>query len=388
LSKVSAVDQWGTPHYHDGYVYFYITNGVSFLAGAAFADSIVATGDGTYQVKCGIYSNDTGNTFDPGDDSVYSGTPEELMRRYPDVERAAIATAVVKLEDDGRWTLKEFSNGLPQLSNVSLTFGDGTSVEASWGWDLFNRDASFSKRSSYDENLAKVAAYLCEGTYQGKGEIESRMQALGFSDPVSEYFEGGLETNTSPMTVASDVVTVDDDQFLIVAVAVRGTNDLGDFVTDLRSGVFNVDGFSEAGEAGMAVVRDYCESRQKQYGIDASHTVLFVTGHSLGAAIAGQIAGNLENEISNRGRIFAYTFASPYYETHGKNVGDFTNIHNVVNSEDAVPKFPLGGQRYGIDHSFRGSGSDILDQHMLSTYLDGILAGVSGVDSSGGASGR
>ena len=110
LTTVSAAGQWDDPHYHDGYMYFYITNGVGLLAGAALADSIEAKGDGTYQVNCGLYSNSTGNMFDPDDDSVYAGTPNELMQRYGDVERVANATAIVELEKDGRWTLKKFFN--------------------------------------------------------------------------------------------------------------------------------------------------------------------------------------------------------------------------------------------------------------------------------------
>lgn len=281
-------------------------------------------------------------------------------------------------------------DGVPELSNYHLDYNAGKMLDLNWGWALFDRDATAVKRSSYDEDLAKAAAYLCEGTYHSKEDAEWRMKSLGFSNPHSEYYDAALEANTSPITVASDVVAIDGESYLVVAVAVRGTqlSDIGDVVTDVRSGVFNVDGFAEAGEADMSVVRDYCIARQGESRIDAGHTILFVTGHSLGAAVAGQIAGNLEGEVAQRNRIFAYTFASPYYETHGKETGAFTNIHNLINTEDAVPKYPIGGQRYGIDHRFKGDGVDLLDQHMLGTYLDGVLGGVSNVDASGGVYGR
>lgn len=291
-------------------------------------------------------------------------------------------------EDDGRWTLGGFSDSLPKLSDLTLEFNDGKNLDLQWGWSLFDRDTMSPEPGGYDANLAKAAIYLCEGTYHGEDDAKSRMHDLGFSDTLPMYYGEDGQTNTSPMTVASSVVSIGGEDCLVVAVAVRGTNDLGDFVTDARSGLFNVDGFSEAGETGMAVVREYCESRQSLHGIDPDHTILFVTGHSLGAAVAGQIAGNLEGEVAERQNIFAYTFASPFYETHGKKTGDFTNIHNVVNTEDAVPKFPLGGERYGVDHTFKGKGKDVLDQHMLDTYLNGVLYGVSGQDASGGFSGR
>lgn len=259
-------------------------------------------------------------------------------------------------------------------SSVSLGYNLDREAEFSWGWELFNRNAASA--NSYDRNLALAAAYLCEGTYNGQGDAERRMRALGFAETQSEYYEADIQTNTSPITVSSTIAKINGKDTLIVAVAVRGTKDLGDFLTDIRSGLFNVDGFSEAGETAMSVVSSYCTSIQQKHNIDAKHTVLFVSGHSLGAAIAGQIAGNLENTIAPRESIIAYTFASPYYETHGKPIGDYTNIHNIINTEDAVPKFPIGGKRYGIDYYFTGAGNSMLEQHMLYVYFDGLKNGL------------
>jgi hypothetical protein len=259
-------------------------------------------------------------------------------------------------------------------AGVFLGFGDSGTFDFNWGWSMFDRSAMDGY--SYNRDMALAAGYLSDGTYYGQSEAERRMRALGFGDSESEYYNPVFEANTSPITAASAVIPFDGEDHLIVAVAVRGTDDAGDWLTDLRSGAFNVDGFSEAGETGMNFVRAYCSERQSLYGIDAEHTVLFVTGHSLGAAVAGQIAGNLENELAPRKNIFAYTFASPFYETYGKTVGEYVNIHNFVNTEDAVPKFPLGGVRYGIDHTFTGAGTSMLDQHMLYTYLDALKRGI------------
>ena len=197
------------------------------------------------------------------------------------------------------------------------------------------------------------------------------MKKLGFSNPNSQYFNYTYKAYTSPITVASDFAVINGERYLLVAVAVRGTKleDVDDVLTDINEGVFNDSGFAYSGNNGMNVVKSYCNDIRTQMGIDKNHTILIVTGHSLGAAVAGQIAGNLQNEVALQNHIFGYTFASPYYETHGKDVDSFTNIHNIVNTEDAVPKFPLGGVRYGIDYTFTGDGNDMLDQHMLGTYL-------------------
>ena len=284
-----------------------------------------------------------------------------------------------RLKTHAKWNGEKYApiyddlgGGMPTLQRLNLKFNNSTNISFDWGSDLFKGNAAAT--NSYNLNLAKAAIYLCEGTYNGQSETETRMSNLGLSVPSSEYYAIDSQTNTSPITAASDVVTLGNEQYLFIAVAVRGTQDDGwDYVTDIRSGLFNVDGFAEAGETGMNFVRDYFDDMSSQTGIGKDHTILFVTGHSLGAAIAGQIAGNLQNEVALQNHIFAYTFASPYYETHGRSVSSYTNIHNLINTEDAVPKFPLGGVRYGVDHTFKGDGKDILDQHMVTTYLRALL---------------
>lgn len=256
-----------------------------------------------------------------------------------------------------------------ERTTFTRLFYEKTEESFSWGWELFNRD---STDPAYDGDLGRGAIYLCEGTYKGQSVAEGRMHWLGFEDVQSMYYEVDDVLNTSPITIGSVTTEFGGERYLIIAVAIRGTFDSDDVLTDIRSGVFNIDGFSEAGDVGKNAVREYCVSRCEKHQIDMEHTILFVTGHSLGATIAGQIAGDLENEVALRQHIFGYTFASPYYDTKGKNTAEYTNIHNLINTMDDIPDFPLGGVRYGIDHKFLGTGKDLRDQHMLPVYLSGI----------------
>lgn len=260
--------------------------------------------------------------------------------------------------------------GVETVSRKELDFNNERKIEFDWGWELFNCDSTIN--NSYNSNLAKAAIYLCEGTYHGRTEANNRMQELGFTVPQSTHYIEDAQANTSPMTIASRLVKFGKTEYLIVFIAIRGSQDSWDFITDIRSGFLNIDGFSETYETESKIAIQYCDTMKKQYNVDMNHTILFVTGHSLGATVAGQFAGMFENNIALRKNIFAYTFASPFYNTRGKSTKAFTNIHNIVNTEDAVPKFPLGGVRYGIDHTFKGNGGDMIGQHMLGVYLDGI----------------
>ena len=288
----------------------------------------------------------------------------------------------IAITDEGYNALKEYkasdwqkfdydtlSVGMPERKHMELEFNDSADISFEWGSDLFSKMAD--KKGNFDIDIAMAAIYLCEGTYHGEDEIKSRMKELGLSEPYSDYYDFSVKAYTSPITLASDVITINDKQYLFVAVAVRGTNilDIDDLLTDINEGIFNDSGFEKSGKNGMDVVRNYCDNMREKTGIDKKHTILFVTGHSLGAAVAGQIAGNLQDEVATQNHIFAYTFASPFYQTHGKKTDSYVNIRNFINTEDAVPKAPLGGVRYGIDQNFKGKGADILDQHMLGTYL-------------------
>ena len=89
-----------------------------------------------------------------------------------------------------------------------------------------------------------------------------------------------------------------------------------------------------------------CADSLKEYvrGIDGANkdnTILFITGHSLGASTAnvvGRLCGDIVRDSSN----FVYTFASPNYETDGEATdgerhGNFLYYTNI---DDVVPKVP------------------------------------------------
>ena len=78
---------------------------------------------------------------------------------------------------------------------------------SSLGRALLSKSPIFRTRVAYDKDLARAAAYLCEGTYLGQEETEKRMAALGFSDPVSKHYASDTAMNASPITAASEIVS-------------------------------------------------------------------------------------------------------------------------------------------------------------------------------------
>ncbi len=381
LTRVEKLRMSSYPDFIDGTVIYnksFFENGTEEISEEKYLDyiNLYETNLASVLMHTGAESNMIKGFIE------WYGCPEKTSQEALEYLKKKVGNKYNKQDDFWFRHVGDYEN-----SYKILKYDEENLLYVNWDYKLFFDKKKGYNSKEYNHNLAYVAIYLCNGTYIGQEETESRMEELGFSNIESNYYLEDFQTNTSPMTVGAIISKYDGEDHLLVGVTVRGTMDLDDIITDIRSGLFNVDGFSEAGETGMKVVEEYCKIIQHGYGISKDNTFLFVTGHSLGAAVAGQIAGNLEDVIAPRNNIYAYTFASPFYETHEKNTASYYNIHNIVNKEDAVPKFPLGGMRYGMNHYFKGHGKDILDQHMLSVYILGIIEASPGRRAGGGGGG-
>jgi len=135
-----------------------------------------------------------------------------------------------------------------------------------------------------------------------------------------------------------------------IAVIVRGTDgeewkgNMDITGTDYNS-TFDVhDSFWQAKEELKIKLKDYL--------INTTNAVLFVTGHSRGAAVANLLASDLtDDKLGGKvGDVFCYTFATPN-NTRKPNLSK-TNIFNFCFKDDFVPQVPLA--RNGWDYGKNG----------------------------------
>ncbi|MBQ9196132.1 MAG: leucine-rich repeat protein, partial [Clostridia bacterium] len=104
----------------------------------------------------------------------------------------------------------------------------------------------------------------------------------------------------------------------------------------------------------------------------ADHTIVWLCGHSRGAAVANIIAGKLtaSGAYAPSDQIFAYTFACPAV---GKNTTGYSNIYNFNNNSDMVPKVPLRYWNYyrnGQDVPFDTSASNVPATDLTSLLVE------------------
>ncbi|MBR1821728.1 MAG: leucine-rich repeat protein [Clostridia bacterium] len=156
--------------------------------------------------------------------------------------------------------------------------------------------------------------------------------------------------------VAYTIAEKDIADYRVYCVVVRGTGKNAEWFSDFNLGENNGGnhlGFHKA--AGQ--VWEELEPLLANDGADAAHRVVWVTGHSRGAAVSN-ILGAWLNQSSyvQRQHMFCYTFACPAVS---KQVVNYSNIHNFNNLGDVVTVVPLedwGYGRYGVDHIINPKG--------------------------------
>lgn len=263
------------------------------------------------------------------------------------------------------------------VNSVSVKFNNDITIDLNWGWKLFDRDAS-----EYSPDLAMTALVLSQAAELSEEDAMKRMMELGFQNPWPVNYDSSSDMPAA--VFASQKMNMQGERY-IIAVAVRGTSNWRDGLTDLWS---QFDGFLGAGGAVKGKLEEYISDMEKYYDykLTPDNTVFFITGHSLGGAVAGLLSDSMRN-YADMSNMFVYTFASPNYDTQDNDYKSYINVHNIINKRDIVPNVPVGYKRYGndwyVDSQKCGNydrtiyemtdDDNLWHNHLLSTYLACML---------------
>jgi hypothetical protein len=199
-------------------------------------------------------------------------------------------------------------------------------------------------RAAYSDRMAWILASMSQLAYDRFEDEKSPK----FLELLTAKLRGGgfrlLETFNSPETDTQAFLAVSGDYAVL---AFRGTEvtKRKDFLTDARAKrIVDIEGrvhggFREAYES----VRPQIE--KSLLGMD--NIPLYITGHSLGAALATVATQELEHNPSVRGRIAAcYTFGSPRVGNTQYDKNFKAPIYRMVNTTDIVTVIPLLAMGY------------------------------------------
>ena len=222
----------------------------------------------------------------------------------------------------------------PGVSWIDVDFTK--TMRIAWNWDDLLQEATAPEANL---NLAIAGLVLSNEVELAARKGEAVLRQLGFGEIRSEYYRLSTETRNEisnpARTFGHKLLEKDGKQYHAICAVFKGTTTLPDAITDIKS---VIDGFYDGGANCADSLRKYINSFE---GASKDNTILFITGHSLGAATAN-VVGRLSREFAYDESNFVYSFASPNYETDGEwNDGkEYPNFHYYTNIDDVVPTVP------------------------------------------------
>lgn len=211
-------------------------------------------------------------------------------------------------------------------------------------------------------DMAKMSVTLSACAYNTEN-IEYVLDNMGFEIKNQTYYNydriATLEDNDFvAFCIASKIISYNGKDYKVYVVPVRGTPETAEWFSDFKLSENNDSNKNNGNHYGFHTAANEVISeilyKISTDEVDEEHTVVLVTGHSRGAAVANIVAGHLcsskYSKYIKKEHIFGYTYACPSVSKYADNT--LTNIYNFNNPGDAVPILPLQGEgwnykRYG-----------------------------------------
>ena len=205
--------------------------------------------------------------------------------------------------------------------------------------------------------LAKASVALSMAAYD-RNHVNSLLKGMGFEPYDNTYVydrsKNGLtfdDCDYVAYTIAwRDILNpVDNETYRIYCVPIQGTPPNAEWLSDFHLGTGNEhEGFRKASLEVYNQLQTYFADDE----MDADKRIVWLTGHSRGAACANLIAGWLSrnSEDTKAEHVFGYTFACPAVSLKADTT--LTNIINFNNIGDMVTMLPMdewGYKRNGKD---------------------------------------
>lgn len=271
------------------------------------------------------------------------------------------------------------------VKSRSFAFTDPQTVHLVWGWNyILNRSST-----EYIHDVSTAALALSAAAERSKSDIESMLagEHFGADFITSKNYntDTSEEINNPACTFAHKAINNGGKIEHIIIIVGRGTSTDADLITDAIS---LGDHFSEPASNVWRSFLGWLETNGLDNKINSSNTKFFVTGHSLGGAVANRIAYRLTRDYGGE-NVYAYTFGTP--PTEGQTSTCAPNIFNVLYDWDPVPFLGIFTDgRYGVECWFTdGDRGRFPSKHLVQSYMKRLLNGADkhfkGSQKSGGA---
>lgn len=315
-------------------------------------------------------------------DIYYGGSESDwLSIKIDSFENEPLTTVTIHYNSAGSGTGDKPKPDITDDSTLivrqrTFEFTDPQTVQLIWGWNYILNN---SPEYNYMHDVSTVALALSAAAGRSQSAVETMLTGDNFGvDKVKSvnYDEATQEVNHPACTFAHKEINNGGKTEHIIVIVGRGTVTDADKYTDLCS---IVDHFDEPASNIWRSFLGWLDTNKLSDKINSSNTKFFVTGHSLGGAVANRIAYRLTRDYGNS-NVYAYTFASP--PTEGQDSTIAPNIFNVLCAGDYVPyagAFTDG--RYGNECWFEEScffpipttPFNFFNNHVVESYMKHLL---------------
>lgn len=258
------------------------------------------------------------------------------------------------LPNAGRATAEGETENIMEIISAEVTYENVYSN--SYTDHFLYSDAFFLRKSSQSNpGLSIASAYLSAAVYQENSIRNVLVNEMKFEEIASDFPRATQENpHTIGYFIAKKDVVLQEEEYTIYSVCVRGTPASAEWISNFDIGMADDHfGFSFVAFQIADVLRNIVSTPKER-------TILWITGHSRGAAVANFVAGYLCNNklLADTDQIYAFTYATPNVSQQTKN---YSGIRNYVNLADFVTRVPLQSQwgfnRYGTSYSLSNSGT-------------------------------
>lgn len=265
----------------------------------------------------------------------------ELAKALPKDEESKRATLpfLQELQDTVQETVQDTVQDVVQSvfggERIAMPFLHNMNPDIITEWNLSDFDPA-NPNDAPNLNLSVMGLILATNIESTVGKnawslVEYSLDRLGFTNIMHQYFEGAEKVNHPAMAFGRSIEKVNGKT--VVAAVYRGSSSVVDFISDAKA---EPGGFHDAGINATNELRAYCKSQK----LTKENTILFITGHSYGAACASLVGIN-STDLAERDSIFCYSYATPNYIRNGL-TGDGMKMFSFNSNEDVVPQVPVG----------------------------------------------
>ena len=237
---------------------------------------------------------------------------------------------------------QETSDGEFYFEGTYLIFSKVVSREY-----LYKDEFFLSSPDQYDHDFAKLTLglALAAGRDTEHPDVQDDylidyFRKMGFSQIESETYR----TAPTAYSIAYGLASKKIGDTTVLACAVCGGDYGMEWASNLTVGdSVRSDGFNDASMKVQSAIKEYMEENSI-----SGKVKLWITGYSRAGAVSNITAADFTDSGIFED-VYAYTFATPRTT---REPGSYTNIFNIIQKEDVVPKVPLadwGYKRYGTD---------------------------------------